>query len=147
MVRGGADSRACIDRRRWEAFILKSVADRPGKTEDYVLLRSQQLVGTAVIVLVKKSVANEVSNVEAVTKKTGVKGLAGNKGAVAIRMDFRDTSFCFLTAHLAAGHSNVEERNQDYFAIAQGLQFAKGRTLASHESVATVSLRKFDHGH
>lgn len=120
-------------RRRWEAFILRSLAERPNKVEDYVLLRSQQLVGTALVVLVKKSIANEVSNVEATTKKTGLKGMAGNKGAVAIRLDLGDTSFCFVTAHLAAGHSNVEERNQDYFTIAQGLQFAKGKNLASHE--------------
>lgn len=54
---------------------------------------------------------------------------------MALRLDFRDTSFAFITAHLAAGHSAVEERAQDYFTIAKGLSFAKGRTLASHESV------------
>ena len=63
--------------------------------------------------------------------------MSGNKGAVAIRLDYRDTSFCFLTAHLAAGHSNVEERNADYHTIAgqDGLHFSKGKTIASHESV------------
>jgi hypothetical protein len=30
-------------------------------------------------------------------------GIAGNKGAVAIRMDYGDTSFCFVAAHLASG--------------------------------------------
>jgi hypothetical protein len=30
-------------------------------------------------------------------------GIAGNKGAVAIRMDYGDTSFCFLAAHFASG--------------------------------------------
>ncbi|GAA5845709.1 hypothetical protein JCM9279_006079 [Rhodotorula babjevae] len=122
-------------KRRWEAHILKTLADRPDKKSDYVLLRSGQLVGTALIVLCKKEVAGEVRNVEAATKKTGVRGLAGNKGAVAIRLDYRSTTFCFLTAHLAAGHSNVEERNQDYRTIADGLHFARGKTISSHENV------------
>jgi hypothetical protein len=29
--------------------------------------------------------------------------MAGNKGAVAIRMDYHDTSLCFVTAHMFAG--------------------------------------------
>lgn len=59
--------------------------------------------------------------------------MSGNKGAVAIRLDFHDTSFCFLTAHLAAGHSNVEERNADYRTIVSGLRFLKGKAIDSHE--------------
>lgn len=30
-------------------------------------------------------------------------GIAGNKGAVAIRMDYGDTSLCFVAAHFASG--------------------------------------------
>ena len=59
--------------------------------------------------------------------------MSGNKGAVGIRLDYHDTNFCFLTAHLAAGHSNVEERNADYRTIANGLHFQKGKTIQSHE--------------
>ena len=60
--------------------------------------------------------------------------MSGNKGAVGIRLEYHDTSFCFLTAHLAAGHSNVEERNADYRTIVNGLHFLRGKTIASHES-------------
>ncbi|GAA5860538.1 hypothetical protein JCM3774_006201 [Rhodotorula dairenensis] len=122
-------------KRRWEQHILSTVANRPEKKSDYVLLRSGQLVGTALIVLCKKEVAPEVRNVEAAIKKTGVRGLAGNKGAVAIRLDYRATSFCFLTAHLAAGHGNVGEREQDYATIAEGLHFSRGKTISNHENV------------
>lgn len=61
--------------------------------------------------------------------------MSGNKGAVGIRLDYHDTSFCFITAHLAAGHSNVEERNADYRTIAHGLRFQKGKMIDSHENV------------
>jgi endonuclease/exonuclease/phosphatase family metal-dependent hydrolase len=62
-------------------------------------------------------------------------GMAGNKGAVAIRMDFANTSLCFVTAHLAAGFSNYEERNRDYRTIAQGLRFQRNRSIDDHDSV------------
>lgn len=66
-------------------------------------------------------------------RQTGLRGMSGNKGAVGVRLDFHDTSFCFLTAHLAAGHTNVDERNMDYWTIANGLHFLKGKTIDSHE--------------
>lgn len=59
--------------------------------------------------------------------------MSGNKGAVGIRIDYHDTNFCFITAHLAAGHSNVDERNADYHTIANGLHFLRGKTIDSHQ--------------
>ncbi|GAA5957595.1 hypothetical protein JCM3765_001449 [Sporobolomyces pararoseus] len=123
-------------KRRWEQHIMTTVQNRPGeKKSDYILLRSGQLVGTALIVLCLKDIVGDVRNVEVATKKTGLKGMAGNKGAVAIRLDYRSTSLCFLTAHLAAGHSNVEERNQDYFTISEGLHFARGKGIVDHDNI------------
>lgn len=60
-------------------------------------------------------------------------GIAGNKGAVAIRMDYGNTSFCFLAAHFASGQSNVEDRNNDFYTINEGLRFLRGKTIDSHE--------------
>lgn len=61
--------------------------------------------------------------------------MSGNKGAVGIRLEYYDTNFCFITAHLAAGHSNVEERNTDYRTIINGLHFLRGKTIDSHQYV------------
>jgi len=61
--------------------------------------------------------------------------MSGNKGAVSIRLDYYDTSFCFITAHLAAGHVNMDERNADYWTIVNGLHFLRGKTIESHEYV------------
>ena len=66
--------------------------------------------------------------------------MSGNKGAVSIRLDYHDTSFCFITAHMAAGHSNIEERHADYWTIVNGLHFLRGKTIESHEY---VSLHRF----
>jgi endonuclease/exonuclease/phosphatase family metal-dependent hydrolase len=62
-------------------------------------------------------------------------GVAGNKGAVAIRMDYANTGICFVTAHLAAGFSNYDERNRDYKTISHGLRFSRGRTIDDHDAV------------
>ena len=40
-------------------------------------------------------------------------GMAGNKGGIAARFDWCDTSFCFVTAHFAAG--NIFSLNQKIF--------------------------------
>ncbi|EGO27701.1 hypothetical protein SERLADRAFT_446933 [Serpula lacrymans var. lacrymans S7.9] len=122
-------------RRMWETRILEALDRRPHKAYDYVLLRSEQLVGTALVVLVRSELTAVIRNVEGTTRKTGLRGMSGNKGAVGVRLDYHDTSFCFLTAHLAAGHSNVEERNADFHTIVNGLHFLKGKTVESHENV------------
>ncbi|PIL37300.1 hypothetical protein GSI_00993 [Ganoderma sinense ZZ0214-1] len=94
-----------------------------------------RLVGTALLVLVKKDLTGVIRNVEATSHKTGLRGMSGNKGAVGIRLEYHDTTFCFLTAHLAAGHANVAERNADYRTIVNGLHFLKGKTIDSHQNV------------
>lgn len=65
--------------------------------------------------------------------------MSGNKGAVSVRLEYHDTSFCFITAHLAAGHTNMEERNADYRTIVNGLHFLRGKTIDSHEYVSSAS--------
>jgi len=107
----------------------------PANTDEYVLLRSGQLVGAALLVFVRSSILGRIRNVEGAIKKTGMSGIAGNKGAVAIRMDVESTSVCFVTAHLAAGFGNYEERNRDYNTITSGLNFQRNRSIEDHEIV------------
>ena len=61
--------------------------------------------------------------------------MAGNKGAVAIRMEIDNTSLCFVTAHLAAGFANYEERNRDFRTISHGLRFQRNRSINDHDAV------------
>lgn len=103
--------------------------------DNYVLLRSGQLVGAALLVFVRSSILGRIKNVEGAIKKTGMSGIAGNKGAVAIRMEIESTSVCFVTAHLAAGFANDEERNRDYNTITSGLRFQRNRSIEDHDIV------------
>lgn len=69
------------------------------------------------------------------TVKTGLGGATGNKGGVAIRMLFHNTSVCFVCAHFAAGQSQIQDRNADYSEITRKLSFPSGRTLNSHDLI------------
>lgn len=121
-------------KQAWERAIKRTL-DKHYKLEGddkYVLLRSGQLVGAALCIFVKASVLPHIKNVEGSVKKTGLSGMAGNKGAVAIRLDYANTPICFVTAHLAAGFANYDERNRDYATIDQGLWFQRNRGIRDH---------------
>lgn len=124
-------------KQAWEKVVLKTLNSNSKATgnDRYVLLRSGQLVGAALCIFVKSSVLKHIKNVEGSVKKTGLSGIAGNKGAVAIRMDYANTKICFVTAHLAAGFANYEERNRDYATIDQGLRFQRNRGISDHDTV------------
>lgn len=118
----------------WEKAVKRTLDLHAQKTggEKYLLLRSGQLVGAALCIFVKTSVLHNIRNVEGSVKKTGLSGMAGNKGAVAIRFDYANTPICFVTAHLAAGFANYDERNKDYATIYRGLRFQRNRGIEDH---------------
>ncbi|KAE8446903.1 hypothetical protein EG329_011534 [Mollisiaceae sp. DMI_Dod_QoI] len=124
-------------KQAWERAVRKTLnrQARAAGREHYVLLRSGQLVGAALCIFVKASSLRNIKNVEGAVKKTGMSGMAGNKGAVAIRMDYANTHICFVTAHLAAGFANYEERNRDYTTIHHGLRFQRNRGIDDHDTV------------
>ncbi|KAI0401223.1 SacI homology domain-containing protein [Xylaria palmicola] len=124
-------------KQQWEKAIKRTLNARAKKTggDGYVLLRGGQLVGAALCIFVKASVLPKIKNVEGSVKKTGLSGIAGNKGAVAIRMDYASTQLCFVTAHLAAGFANYDERNRDYATIHHGLRFQRNRGIDDHDTV------------
>ncbi|KAK7205005.1 synaptojanin-2 [Myxozyma melibiosi] len=118
-------------RQFWEHQVSRHLNAR----DNYVLLRSGQLVGTALLLYVKASEVANVRNINGAVKKTGMGGMAGNKGGVAFSCDFASTKLCFITSHLAAGLSNVEDRNHDFRTIKSGIRFPRGKTLSDHDMV------------
>lgn len=124
-------------RKLWEESVARTLNVRAKALggDIYVPLRSGQLVGAALCIFVKSSALHNIKNVESNVKKTGMSGIAGNKGAVAIRLDYANTPMCFVTAHLAAGFGNYDERNRDYAMIHQGLRFQRNRGIDDHYTV------------
>lgn len=89
----------------------------------YTKVKTIRLVGILLVVFVKNEHLHYVSKVDAETVATGIMGLMGNKGGVAIRMQIHNTSICFVNSHLAAHTEEFERRNQDYRDILVKLEF------------------------
>lgn len=131
----------------WEEAVKKTLNSRARQIgeEKYLVLRSGQLVGAALCIFVKSSVLGKIKNVEGSVKKTGMSGMAGNKGAVAIRLDYENTPICIVTAHLAAGFSNYDERNRDFVTINEGLRFQRNRRIDDHGMSTQMITRMAGH--
>lgn len=124
-------------RKTWELAVRNCLNKRARLrgTADYILLRSGQLVGAALLVYIREDALKDIKNVEGSVKKTGLSGIAGNKGGCAIRFEYSNTRICFVTAHLAAGFANYDERNRDYDTIYHGLRFQRNRSIEDHDAI------------
>lgn len=110
----------------------KSLGDE--KRDKYVSFWGCQMGGLAMLVFVNESQLPYISRTEGLLKKTGLGGISANKGAIAISFNYSKTLFCFICSHLAAGQSNVDERHQNYKAIAK-LMFSKHKKIREHDAV------------
>ncbi|KAJ2308307.1 Inositol-1,4,5-trisphosphate 5-phosphatase 1 [Coemansia sp. RSA 2706] len=117
------------NRRTWEQVLtaeinsqyLKSFGDRADG--EFALVSSEQLVGVSLLLFAHDTALSRIHNVQMVKCKTGLAGMTGNKGCVALHMMLDDSSICIVSAHLAAGNSNVSERNNDYHTIRTNTRF------------------------
>lgn len=123
------------NKRFWEKHIKKTLDKCNPENCTYVSLWSGQMGGIALFLFVKNSEVKNIHNVEGCFKKTGLGGMSANKGGVGISFNFSNTHVCFVSAHLAAGHSNVVERHHNYKTLAKGIQFSKNRKVRDHDVV------------
>lgn len=118
-------------------FWENKIKDTLNKSENhrYVSLWTGQLGGLSLLIFIKQLEINKISNVESAFRKTGFGGVSSNKGAIAVRFSYESTELCFVTSHLAAGLTNVDERHNDYKVIAKGIKFSKNRRIRDHDGV------------
>lgn len=55
--------------------------------------------------------------------KTGLAGTSGNKGGVALRFTYYNSSLCFVCSHFAAHQGQIKQRNDDFKQIYENTQF------------------------
>jgi inositol polyphosphate 5-phosphatase INPP5B/F len=127
-------------------FWIERLRTTLGNTgESYTLLTQKSMVGLLICVFVQSSHHPRVRFVQSASVGVGVLGMGGNKGGVSIRLQFYDTTLCFVCSHLAAHRENVVGRNADFRNIYNKTSFDIGED-AIREVIRSGSLSQWTMG-
>lgn len=105
----------------------------------------RSMVGLLVCVFVRLPHQDRCKAVRGDSVGVGVMGMMGNKGGVSIRLQFYDSTICFVCSHLAAHRENVAGRNADYFNVLQKVSFDVGEE-AVRENIRNGSMSEWASG-
>ncbi|KAG9293362.1 hypothetical protein G9A89_007608 [Geosiphon pyriformis] len=111
--------------RLWRDKLVRAVREHAafGNRCDYKLVKAENLVGLFTCVFVKDTEWKRLKNIDVTKCKTGLGGYHGNKGAIATRFIYDDSSICFVNCHLAAGQTHITQRNHDSVKILESAEF------------------------
>eukprot|EP00762_Andalucia_godoyi_P000848 ANDGO_03734.mRNA.1 Polyphosphatidylinositol phosphatase INP53 len=133
MTAGALVTQETANGKFWEDSVTATLSRSSTK---YVRLVAKQLVGILIVVYVKEEHMMYVKNVQTKYQAVGIMGIMGNKGGVAVRFDFYETSVCCITAHLAAHMGHVARRNQNFHDILANLAFtSKCKSVYDHDMI------------
>ncbi|EDV19934.1 uncharacterized protein TRIADDRAFT_32656, partial [Trichoplax adhaerens] len=103
---------------------------------DMCKVRGIRLVGMLLLVYAKSNLREFITEIHADHVGTGIMGMMGNKGGVAVRFKLHLTTMCFVNSHLAAHAEEIEKRNQDFKEVSSKLFSRSSQPLSvlDHET-------------
>ncbi|CAG8444452.1 8261_t:CDS:2, partial [Diversispora eburnea] len=124
--------------KAWLDRLVKAVHNA-ADGEKYEVISSENLIGLFTCIFVKESERKLIRDIDVTKRKTGLKGYHGNKGSIATRFIYDDSSICFVNCHLAAGQTKTVDRNNDAANILDNTQFpvCANESWNENESVFT----------
>eukprot|EP00529_Nitzschia_sp_RCC80_P001710 CAMPEP_0113514608 /NCGR_PEP_ID=MMETSP0014_2-20120614/40501_1 /TAXON_ID=2857 /ORGANISM="Nitzschia sp." /LENGTH=883 /DNA_ID=CAMNT_0000411119 /DNA_START=70 /DNA_END=2721 /DNA_ORIENTATION=+ /assembly_acc=CAM_ASM_000159 len=111
----------------------------------YALVMQRSMVGLLICLFVKNPHRHRCKAVNSDSVGVGVMGMMGNKGGVSVRLQFYDSTICFVCSHLAAHRENVAGRNADYFNVLQKVAFDIGEDSV-RENIRNGSMSQWASG-
>lgn len=97
-----------MKRKAWIKTINKML-----EQAGFALLAFESMWEMFILVFVAHQLLPKVSRVVKMGKATGIANMLGNKGGVLVSFSIEDTSYCFLSCHLAASPHKISARNQN----------------------------------
>lgn len=90
--------------------------------ESYILVGEYNLMQMRLLIFAHEKLSNVIDEVRKETEATGIAGVVGNKGGVAIALKVMDTSFVFVNSHLAAHQHKKKKRNEDVCEVISNIR-------------------------
>ncbi|KAJ3090097.1 inositol polyphosphate 5-phosphatase [Quaeritorhiza haematococci] len=116
---------------------------------EYSMVRTEVMAAMHVAVFVKRAYKHRVKAIDSSRIATGIGNVIGNKGAVAVAMQFDDASILFVNSHFTAHQRRVAERNNDFKRINEEMKLASfggnGNVNSSDGSIATRLMDRYDY--
>lgn len=96
---------------------------------------------------VHKAILKLVSNVQSHAVATGICDTLGNKGGIGISIEIGKTSYCFLTAHLAAHQNQLVRRTNEFSKISREMSRALGEIAIYKETCTNHTTESSENMH
>eukprot|EP00033_Pygsuia_biforma_P002371 GCRY01002624.1.p1 GENE.GCRY01002624.1~~GCRY01002624.1.p1 ORF type:complete len:462 (+),score=82.36 GCRY01002624.1:99-1484(+) len=123
---------------KWEQKLMELLE------EDYVFACAHTLQAIHLALFLRKDIAPHIKKISSSHVVCGLGNIIANKGAVAIRFEYRKRSFLLINAHLAAHQNNAIGRNADYWRIISELSLKETDGGAVELGGSQVSVADFE---